>query len=174
MIDLVAVLTVLAVVALFGSNAIAGVVSASKPIGGPQVPYLPLFSRFSTIYNVPVRLMVSIVAHESSFNPRAVNHETAADKRFGHDVDSLGLAQILYPDTARHYKPDATREDLFDPEVNLDIMGHLLKDLYRRFPPEGDFPSNIVSAYNAGHPTDANASYVEAVRKEWVSYDFLG
>lgn len=139
-------------------------------------PYFSLFQKYSVMYQVPMRLMVSVVSHESNFNPRAVNSETAADKRLGRDVDSLGLCQILYPDTAQALNPGISRDECFDPDTSLDMGFRTMRAALKRYPPSGDFPEDAVSAYNGGHSlrlpdgTFKNQQYVNLVRKEWEKY----
>jgi soluble lytic murein transglycosylase-like protein len=141
-------------------------------------PYEGFFRRYATSTGVPVRLMVAVVAHESSFNAKAVNPETAADKRKGRDVDSLGLCQILWPDTAKALDPEIERVELFDPEKNLALGFRLMASLLRAYPGKDadGFASSAVAAYNAGSPkrgadgSFVNQSYVDAVHRQWRTY----
>lgn len=143
----------------------------------PDIPFADLFDQISTRFDVPWKIMVAIVEKESGFNPSAVNEESAADTRRGRDVDSVGLAQILWPDTAKALDPNVTREDLFRPEVNLGLQGMLLRDLLSRYPEtdEDGFPERAVSAYNAGVPKldptkFNNLPYVAKVKQFWLKY----
>lgn len=141
----------------------------------PKIPFDDLFNRKAGKYGVPKRLMVAIVAHESRFDPRAVNLETEADVKKGRDVDSLGLGQILWPDTASDLGI-AYREALFDPETNMDGVGFILRRHIRRYGYQsGVFPEDVVSAYNGGHSlrqgtTFANQRYVDKVREKWEEF----
>lgn len=145
-----------------------------------EIPFANLFDVIAFTMGVPRRLMIAIVAHESGFNPRAVNLETAADKRKGRNVDSIGLAQILWPDTAKALSPNVQREDLFDPYVNLSLQALLLRELLLRFPSKlfDGFPADAVAAYNAGSPRKVSGSseyvnqgYVNAVHAQWRKYN---
>ncbi len=158
-----------------GTAAIA-LVAGKTAAAAIRVPFDDIFSRFSQLYGVPKRLMVSIVAHESKFDPRAVNEETVADRKRGRDVDSLGLGQILFPDTASDYGI-TDREQLFDPVTNLEIVAKHLRARVRRYPvPAGDYPEDVVSAYNGGHSLRtnggafANQEYVDLVKIQWEKY----
>lgn len=145
---------------------------------GPTLPFDEIFDRKAGKYGVPKRLMVAIVAHESRFDPRAVNEESAADAKRGRDVDSLGLGQILWPDTAKDLGI-TYREALFDPETNLDGVARILKRHLARYPVAlGSFPDDAVSAYNGGHSlrtgqTFANQKYVMAVRVKWEEFSYV-
>lgn len=142
------------------------------------LPYEGLFDRFAGFQNVPKRLLVAIADHESRFNAKAVNEEAAADKRKKRDVDSIGIMQILWPDTAIALDPAATRERLFEPAYNIEAGAKLLAQLYDRYPvvSRADFPSQVVAAYNAGsarYKADGsfvNQEYVNAVLVKWRAY----
>lgn len=161
-------------VALIAAGKAAGA-TQSKP--GPRIPFDDIFTRMAGKYGVPKRLMAAIVAHESAFDPRAENEETKADAKRGRDVDSLGLGQILWPDTAKDYGI-TNREDLFNPETNLDAVARILRDKLKRYPPVAPmaFPEDAVSAYNGGHSlrkqsgSFANQEYVNRVRIKWEGY----
>jgi soluble lytic murein transglycosylase-like protein len=164
-----------ALLLLFGSQIYASTKSSNVT---PSIPYENLFNRYSSIYLVSKRLMVSVVKVESRFNPNAINEEVAADKRKGRNVSSIGLCQILYPDTAIAFEPGITREALFNPDKNLDrVMAEKLKQYGGN---EVVFAARAVAAYNAGSPRFksngefVNQSYVNKVRKEWDSYEYLG
>lgn len=156
----------------------AGAVLVARKVAAATVtvPFRDIFERMAAKYGTPMRLMVAIVSHESGFDPRAVNRELAADASKGRDVDSLGLGQILWPDTARDYGV-TSRESLFDPATNLDVVARVLRDKLRRYPAApGLFPADAVSAYNGGHSLRreggafANQDYVDRVRERWEAY----
>jgi soluble lytic murein transglycosylase-like protein len=169
----VIVLLALVTILVVGTLLSRGIAAAP----GASVPYDSIFSALSVKHKVPKRLMVSIVAHESKFNASAVNRETAADRRKGRDVDSIGLCQILFPDTAQAYRPGIARELLTDPQTNLEIGYELMRDLLRRYTyRDPEFPDRAVAAYNAGTPrfnsdgTFRNQTYVDAVKRQWEGY----
>lgn len=162
---------------IIGTAAAIGLAAGGKALAGTRtVPFDDIFNRMSAKHAVPKRLMVSIVAHESGFNPTAVNEESAADAKRGRDVDSLGLGQILWPDTARDFGI-VVREALFNPETNLDAVARVLARHLKRYPmAPGQFPADAVSAYNGGHSLRttggafANQEYVNKVREKWEVY----
>lgn len=60
---------------------------------------------------------------------------------------SYGLGQLKLS-TARAYMPDVTKEDLKDPEINMDISSRHLKAMMDKY---GDI-TYALAAYNAGEP----------------------
>jgi hypothetical protein len=80
-------------------------------------------------------LAFEIVRIESRFNPRAVS-----------PVGAIGLTQLM-PRTAAFYDPQITREQLFDPDVNLRIGFVFFRELLTRY--EGDLRLALL-AYNRG------------------------
>lgn len=143
-----------------------------------DIPFNAFFESASTTYHVSKRLLVAIASVESNFNSKAVNNETEADKRKGRNVDSLGVMQILYPDTAQALRPSITREQLFDAETNINLGAKLLSALlntWKKIDVDG-FPTEAIAAYNAGHPrynsqgSLTNQRYVDAVKNQWREY----
>jgi Soluble lytic murein transglycosylase and related regulatory proteins (some contain LysM/invasin domains) len=144
-------------------------------------PHSIAFNETVRKWRIPLRLIVAIVDHESSFNSKAINYEKKADIAKGHDVDSIGLGQILYPDTALALDPFATRDKLMNAQYNLDLTGKLLSQLLSRYPhkrPDGFYP-DAVSAYNAGslrYDADGmyrNQAYVDAVESTYYKWSNL-
>lgn len=80
-------------------------------------------------------LAFSLVRLESEFNPRAVS-----------SAGAVGLTQLMFP-TARGYVPDLTRDQLFEPRVNLTIGFRFLRDLIRQY--NGNVPLALL-VYNRG------------------------
>jgi soluble lytic murein transglycosylase-like protein len=95
-----------------------------------------------------IALAKAIVARESEWNPNAIN---PADP-------SYGLMQILYGPGGPF--PSYTKQQLLDPITNIELGILFLRQQLARY--AGDLPSAI-SAYNAGHATSANQSYVDDV-----------
>jgi soluble lytic murein transglycosylase-like protein len=99
-------------------------------------------------YGVSPDLIRSIMGVESSGNPDASGA-----------AGEVGLMQVM-PSTAQGVDPSVTPAALWDPVTNIDIGVHYLADQLRRY---GGNVAQAVSAYNAGHATDANQSYVDKV-----------
>ncbi len=132
-------------------------------------------------YPVPLQLMVAIVDHESNFESKAVNAETLADIRKGHNVDSVGLGQILWPDTALALDSLASKDKLMEPVYNLTLTAKLIDELIHRYPyktSDGFYP-DAVAAYNAGSKrinsdgTYQNQKYVDSVRSKFYKWKSL-
>jgi soluble lytic murein transglycosylase-like protein len=87
-------------------------------------------------------LAFRVVRLESEFNPRAVS-----------PVGALGLTQLMLP-TARHFRSDITREQLFDPTTNLHIGFRYLRGLITEY--DGDVRLALL-VYNRG-PVAVNAA----------------
>lgn len=147
-----------------------------------DIPHYITFQKYSEKWNVPLRLFIAIVETESNFDRYAINPEVLADKKKGRDVDSVGLGQILWPDTAKVLANRVgvalnRKEDLFDADLNLNLAGNLLNELLRRFPTKDaiGFNSETAAAYNAGKPIYKegkliNQSYVDKARRNWIKY----
>ena len=166
---MIPLLVVLAILLLLGT----GVAVASE-----RVPFRSFFEASSRKWLVPVRLLLAHADVESGFRQDAVNDESAADRRKGRDVQSVGLMQILWPDTVQALRPGLTLEQAKQPNVNVDMGAQLVSELLRRFPvtePSG-FPADAVSAYNAGKPRRGpdekylNQAYVDRVRRSWEKF----
>ena len=84
---------------------------------------------------VDPELAFQLVQLESGFNPRAVSR-----------VGAIGLVQIM-PSTAVQFEKSATRERLYDPEVNLRIGFRYLRRLIKAY--NGDVRLALL-AYNLG------------------------
>ena len=113
--------------------------STTTPVVEPPAPKLPAF-RYSDLvlkasdrYGMDWRLVASVIAVESSFNPRAVS-----------PMGALGLMQLM-PTTASLYRVKS--QELFDPERNLEAGVRHLKWLSNRY--SGNL-EKVVAAYNSG------------------------
>jgi len=137
-----------------------------------------LFQKYGRAAGPTPALLKAVAYVESRFNPLAVNEEHNADKKLGRDVDSLGLMQVLYPDTATSIEPGVTREAMFDPETNVRIGAAVLGAFVRRFPAKDadGFSWAGVASYNAGSPKYktpgilVNQEYVNQVKAAWNRY----
>lgn len=96
--------------------------------------YSDLIIKYSSMQNLDVNLVRSIIYNESEFNPNARSNKNAQ-----------GLMQVL-PDTARFMGVNPS--SLYDPEQNIIAGTRYLAFLKNRF--NNDF-IKIVAGYNAGH-----------------------
>ena len=101
-----------------------------------------IINRYAEHYGIETALIKAHMMQESSFNPDALRDE-------GKGRYSVGLLQILYPTTAIALKQGVTKEELFDPETNINLSVKLMKELKQRYP--NNFKFRIVS-YNSGRP----------------------
>ena len=86
-------------------------------------------------HGVRADLVAAVIEAESDFNPRAVSR-----------VGAIGLVQVM-PSTAVQFEKTATRERLYDPEVNLRIGFRYLRRLIGAY--GGDVRLALL-AYNLG------------------------
>ena len=82
-------------------------------------------------YRVDADLILSVIAAESNFDPKAVSKKNAR-----------GLMQLL-PETASRFGV----QNIFDPQENIDAGTHYLRDLLQRY--NNDL-ALALAAYNAG------------------------
>ena len=99
----------------------------------PVFKYSDLVLKVSDQHGMDWRLVASVIAVESSFNPRAVSPKGA-----------LGLMQVM-PSTAALYRIKST--ELFDPKRNIEAGVQHLKMLNTRY--SGDL-EKVIAAYNSG------------------------
>src|SRR5262245_2413653 len=105
--------------------------------------YDALISASSARYGVPFAWVKAVIGNESNFNPTAYR----AEPRLG-DA-SYGLMQLL-SETARGLGwSGEDAEELYDPELNIELGTKYLADLRARY---GDDFRRVYSAYNSGRP----------------------
>ena len=94
--------------------------------------------RLSARYDVPARLSESIyeAAVKERIDPelafRLVKIESDFKEGALSPVGAIGLTQLMLP-TARHYEPNVTREQLFEPDRNLRIGLRYLRGLITEY-----------------------------------------
>lgn len=91
--------------------------------------YCDSITRYSLLYGVPEKLVISVIRHESNFNPQAISHKGAK-----------GLMQLM--DINRK----AAQINPFDPEQNIKTGIELLARLIKKY---GNMELAL-AAYNAG------------------------
>lgn len=89
-------------------------------------------------HDIPPRIAFGLVRVESEFYPRAKSH-----------VGARGLTQVMLG-TARYHDPQIRPEDLYDPELNLDLGFKHLRYLLRYY--DGNTRLALLG-YNRGHGT---------------------
>jgi soluble lytic murein transglycosylase len=101
--------------------------------------YYTLLEKYSTLYKTPLAMQIGIVREESAFNPRTESYANA-----------WGLTQMI-PPTAKDFSKGTniapTRENMFDPEMNVTVGGNFLGHLFTRFK---RFTLLVPPGYNAG------------------------
>lgn len=86
-------------------------------------------TRYSQVYGVPETLVISVIHHESNFNPNAVSPKGAK-----------GLMQLM------DINSQAAQINPFDPDENIQTGTKLLSRLIRKY----DSVELALAAYNAG------------------------
>lgn len=104
-------------------------------------------------YHIPKPLAFRLIWTESRFNPRALSPKGA-----------VGLAQVM-PSTARGLDSTLTRENLFDPEVNVDLGFRYLRMMHVRY--NGDWQRALI-AYNAGPRTADTTTTTEHTYADFI------
>src|SRR5207245_1331912 len=95
-----------------------------------------------------IALTKAIIAHESEWNPNAVNP----------DDPSYGLMQVLFGPGGPY--PSVTTQQLLDPATNIQLGMDFLRYQLGRYP----ILEDAIAAYNAGSPRrDAAGQYINTV-----------
>ena len=122
---------------------------------------------WSNQYELPVALVMGIIAQESGFNSLAKRYEPKLD------TSSYGLTQILYT-TAKDYGFTGDEDSLFDDNVNLKFGLKYLKKQYDKY---NQNIQDTISAYNLGTAKKlssgkyANQQYVNQVLSYYMFYN---
>ncbi|MGW6301554.1 lytic transglycosylase domain-containing protein [Peribacillus butanolivorans] len=105
--------------------------NTSHKTGETVTNYEDIIRQAATLYNLPEKLIKSVIKQESNFNPKATSYAGAA-----------GLMQLM-PATARSLGVD----DITDPEQNIMGGSKYLSQMLTRY--NGDIQVAL-AAYNAG------------------------
>ncbi len=121
--------------------------------------YFELLSRHAKLNKTPLAMQIGIVREESAFDPRTESYANA-----------WGLTQMI-PPTAKDFSKGTniapTRENMFDPEMNVTVGGRFLGHLFKRFK---NFTLLVPPGYNAG-PGAVNRML--RVRGTWDADEFI-
>ena len=141
---------------------VAGPVSVFLFSSSNPGQYNHIVERVAQKYNLPAKLIHSIIKAESNYNPYAVSVKGAA-----------GLMQLM-PETARQYGV----KDRFDPVENIEGGTKYLKDLIKIYDKNLEL---ILAAYNAGQeaikkykgipPYPETINYIEKVKLNYGKKD---
>jgi soluble lytic murein transglycosylase len=121
--------------------------------------YEELLRRHATLNKTPFALQIGIVREESAFDPFTESYANA-----------WGLTQMI-PPTAKDFSKGTniapTRENMFDPEMNVTVGGRFLGFLYDHFK---QFTLLVPPGYNAG---PAAVRKMLKVRGTWDADEFI-
>jgi soluble lytic murein transglycosylase len=121
--------------------------------------YWELLTRHAAANKTPIAMQIGIVREESAFDPRTESYANA-----------WGLTQMI-PPTAKDFSKGTgiapTRENMFDPEMNVTVGGRFLGHLFERFK---GFTLLVPPGYNAG-PGAVNRML--KVRGTWDADEFI-
>ena len=130
----------------------------------PPSRIIDIAQRASSLYNIPLALILAVINAESSFDPYAVSPKGA-----------MGLMQLM-PETIKMLNV----KNPFDPEENVLAGTKYLRILFERY---GNDAQRILAAYNAGPdavnkyrgipPYIETVTYVDKVIKGWRYYSSL-
>lgn len=144
---------------LFVCVSVFAVPNSSIPVSGK---YNLIIEKVAQKYDLPAKLIHSIIKAESNYNPYAVSSKGAA-----------GLMQLM-PATAEQYGV----KDRFDPIENIEGGTKYLKDLIKIYDQNLEL---ILAAYNAGQeaikkykgipPYPETINYIEKVKSSYGRQD---
>lgn len=127
--------------------------------GGSIYPYADIFAKAAAPLGLDPGLLAAIARRESNFNPNAV----------GDNNTSFGLMQLNIHGAGKGW----TREQLLDPDVNINLGATYLNDCRRAFP---DDWRKAIAAYRQGiqgvkdnGPID-HENYLSDIFRFWEEY----
>jgi soluble lytic murein transglycosylase-like protein len=132
--------------------------AAAPAPNADNAPILALIDKHAATNGIPAGFARAIVRIESNFNPRATGRQR-----------EVGLMQIKY-ETARGIGFAGTREQLYDPDTNLQWG---MKYLAMSWKLGGNTPCGAVMKYQGGHgvtrPSAASNAYCAKVKSHMAS-----
>ncbi|MBA3463312.1 MAG: transglycosylase SLT domain-containing protein [Deltaproteobacteria bacterium] len=121
--------------------------------------YEELLRRHAQLNSTPFAMQIGIVREESAFDPRTESYANA-----------WGLTQMI-PPTAKDFSKGTniapTRENMFDPEMNVTVGGRFLGHLFKRY---SGFALLVPPGYNAG---PGAVRRMLKVRGTWAADEFI-
>ena len=121
--------------------------------------YEELLRRHAQLNNTPFAMQIGIVREESAFDPFTESYANA-----------WGLTQMI-PPTAKDFSKGTniapTRENMFDPEMNVTVGGRFLGHLFKTFK---GFTQLVPPGYNAG---PGAVRRMLRVRGTWAADEFI-
>lgn len=127
----------------------------------------PYAEIYASKYQLPVSLIMGIIAQESGFNQYASRYESSINDT------SYGLMQILYT-TAHDIGFNQQPENLFDIDTNLNFGCKFLSSKYKKY---NKNLYDTISAYNGGstkklsNGTYKNQDYINKVLSYYLFYN---
>lgn len=106
--------------------------------------YGPIINDVAQKYQLDPKLILATILLESGGNTYAIRHEPQINDA------SYGLGQILYG-TAKLIGFEGTPDDLYNPEINIDLIGKYHRRNMDVYGPNLT-PEQLTIAYNAGSP----------------------
>jgi murein DD-endopeptidase MepM/ murein hydrolase activator NlpD len=138
--------------------------------GGAAATYLPQIRTAAGRYGLDPTLLAGVVDYESSGNPGAVNRSSGA----------TGLGQVMPREAGFSGRP--SRQELLDPDTNLDWSARILSEGIRRYGTENQGlaaylgaidPSGRITGATDANGTTGNA-YIANVRQRQRQYRDAG
>jgi hypothetical protein len=132
--------------------------ASQASLANETFPFKACFEMTAQKYGLDAALLAGIASVESSLNPNAVSTS-----------DAIGLMQIKWPQTAIELGVQ-TRQDLFDPCLNIDAGGQYLSALKERFGSKllalASYFEGPTKVSITGGIEDKSVRYIERVLRE--------
>lgn len=129
-------------------------------LSGTTSNFDEIIEKASELYNIPTKLLKSVIKQESNFNPNAISHAGAS-----------GLMQLM-PDTAKGLGV----KNIFDPQENIYGGAKYLRQMLNKY---NDNLELALAAYNAGPgnvekhggipPFKETINYIQKIKSSFFS-----